>query len=202
MDSINELIVKNVSTVFFIEPLGLNLNILDSYGLIDAYIGDKQDPDYFGYYVYVLFKKDKISEFAKVLRNELKNKFYVRDYDYYQKYHVVKYRFPVELINDFELVTQSKYSSVSEEFRKCFPHQHLDINGQKTFYRNSMLHRLVNRIPYFKDDILKALEIELLNDIEWWKKFDLKKEVLDINIIMAQEDVSININDFPVRELQ
>ena len=37
MDSINELIVKNVSTVFFIEPLGLNLNILDSYGLIDAY---------------------------------------------------------------------------------------------------------------------------------------------------------------------
>src|SRR4051812_11214098 len=100
----------NISTILLLWPLEFSYSELDYFGMVDAFVHDKNKPTYFGYFVYILVDSRKKGRIDFPI---FENKFLSETYNYGESLTVYKYRFPKKFEKDFELIVDSKYSSLS-----------------------------------------------------------------------------------------
>ena len=177
--SFRELLSKNVTTVFLLWTVDMSYAELEYCGMIDAFVGDKNKPNYFGYYIYVLVDKRKSVRFNE---KKFQSDSLVDSYNYGQNFIVYRYKVPRQFEDDFDVITSNKYSTVSDDFKTKFPKQQqaIDFNTHRHYTQNDKAFKIISRFSYFKEDFEKYLDEEIPENIEWWKIFSIEREILDI----------------------
>jgi hypothetical protein len=177
--SLDSLYKKNVTTILLLWTVDISYAEAEYYGLVDAFIGDMSKPTFYGYYIFVLVDKSKA---IKPSYGFFDNKYVTDSYQCSDNFTIYKYKIPRDLENDFEVICSGKYSTVSNYFIQKFPSLQSAINFKthKKFFQNDRAQKLISREWYFKRDYVNMLNIEIPDNTEWWKDFNLEKEILSI----------------------
>ena len=178
------LLKRNVSTLLLLTPLELSYDILDYEGLVEAFVADVDREDLENT-VICLFRIGNIKDLQKFIEDRLSvNPTFIEDYDY-NGYVAVAFKFPEKYLADYELIKESKYSQVSEGFKKLYGEkmQFRDERTGKFFEGRSTPYRIIYRNKHLLTDMANYLGIseDDLEGQEAWKRFDYNKETLDIS---------------------
>lgn len=172
---------NTVSTLFFVRPLQIithnepftkDADIYKKYGFKNAYIAEESHINTLSHPVYLVFEPQNMWEFKNLLDREYEKGYLIEDYNL-DKYTILLYNFPEEYHRDYSLVRRGKYSKTSDNFKALFPD------------------KVANKypsLPYMiltKDELLKRiwyenLEIELGEEDEYWRAFEIERETFKI----------------------
>lgn len=176
---------KTITSIFIRATLNISRNELTENGYINSFIRDDIFQTKYEDCVYLLFRPKYISRFRKFVNTEYeRTKLIIADYDHKNGFVVLVYKLNPKFINDYLLVTQSKYSKTSKEFQEQFP-EYIEFkkNGITT-KEYSLQYRVFNKTPELR---------------QYWKEKDLfsndKREELWYNFNEASEtltDESLN----------
>lgn len=170
---------KTYSTIFLLPCLGLDKNILDKFGFVNAYIGDKgwvvdyakSNP------VYLLFEHELDEEFDDFINELSKNKLYIDDYDAGFKQVMVVFRFPTEWKKEYKLFKVGKYSEFNRKYvDEFFPMTRKEVKEGVVKTVATVFSGIFNKEEWLKEYWERKLGTEILPS-EYWSIPEDKKEV-------------------------
>jgi hypothetical protein len=178
---IDELFLINCSTLFLLQPLGLNKQQLDGYGFVNAFLEDGGNENvYEGTVLFLLFKPRSLEKFKYFVDTEkVRTPGFVDEYDYEGGYVVLVYELPLEYHADYELFKQGKYSQFSDKLKKAYPKER-SFGGSGPLPTIQWM--IVNKYPEWKQIVETSLLIEPPLDAaaELWQAPNMEKERLII----------------------
>jgi len=180
------IIVKNISTIFMVKPLGIDRTELEKHGFINAYSLDVEQV--YLDCVYLLFKPSDMDLFSDFLEKEKeRTDRIIDDYDYPEGYVVVVYELDRRFKEDYDLIRQGKYSKTSREFQDLFSKITKIVKNGKHRDEISLQYRIFNKTQ----DLIKFWEeklgITFSSDQEVWEGFLEERETLNINKLKLHE---------------
>lgn len=180
---------KTVTTVFLVPTLNISREDLFKNKFINGYIADINKDDYFEEdVVFLLFQPEDIDLFREFVQKEYDlNKFIIEDYDYENNYVVLVYQLNPELKEDIELIKQSKYSKVSQQFKDLFPKKLINYKDPDRKKTISIQHWVFDKKRNLLDFWERQFNTTLNEESELWPEFSLKKEILDIEKILEDD---------------
>lgn len=184
---------RTITSVFFVPTLNIPREGLFKNNFINAYLDDVDKEEY--YYennmIFLLFKPDDLKMFRAFLDEQYENnKDLIDDYDYEGGYVVLVYKLNTDFKKDFDLVRAGLYSRTSSKFKQVFPKQIQLINSPNKPTKPSLQWMIFNKHPdliQYIEDIIDTDQISK-NDWEVWPKFDERKEILDIEQIIKENE--------------
>lgn len=186
-----EIYKRTITSIFIMPTLNINRKDLHLNNFLNAYIGDIDKEEYHEEdVVFLLFNPEDLSVFRTFLSSQYENhKDIIDDYDYDKGYIVIVYNLNKALEKDFNLIKQGKYSKVSDEFKNIFPKKSVNYTKPSNPEQESLQHLIFNKDPKllrFWEKELDTNTISKLN-LEIWKEFNTKLEILDIETIIENE---------------
>jgi len=142
------------------------------FGFINAYLAENTHVNSVENPIYLVFKPEDSWRFLQFLEKEYEKGHLVDDYNI-DEYTILVYEYPKQFVNDYHLVIKGEYSKVSEKFINKFPSN--TANKYPSFAY----------MVYTKDPRMKAmwerdLDMDITDDIELWKKFDMNEETFTL----------------------
>ena len=194
--------IANASTMFLLRGLGLNVNILNPYGFISAYVDDINHDIKYESAVFLLFKPDVLENLQKFIKEEYKKGLLKEDYDYEDGWVVMVYTFPEQFLRDYERFLMGEYSKFSPEYKALFPEMVniVDEDGKK-FRTYDMTYHIFTKSDPLREYLSKKMFGEVYDekkqelvpeqwldkDAELWSSPYLDgKDVLDIDRIRKE----------------
>lgn len=203
MNGIDDLMKWNCSTIFLLNPLGLDKKRLDKIGFVETYLGDEFCQIEYKNPVFLLFKPENIGNFQVFVENEYDriNRFtgtkdLKADYDRKEGEVMLVYEFPFD--KDYEKFKAGKYSEFSAEVLRTYPRTLKSSTGAEILglpYRiitkdkesESILNSIYGEnflvqqpIIALKDLLEERYDVEFTADMELWTLPNLEKETLKI----------------------
>lgn len=176
---------KNTTTTLFLMPvIGLQRITVDKYGFINAYIRDKNKPEYEGN-IHVLFKpesKEQILNFA--LSEAVRTDLLISTYDYSNIYYVFVYRLEKKWEEDYKKIIEGKYSQLSKEYKELIPDKIKVNNGKYFRFVRSLQYDILERAEAWRNALENEIGVTIDPNSELWNKWNDEKETLDINEII------------------
>lgn len=203
MSGIDKLMKWNCSTIFLLNPLGLDKKRLDKIGFVETYLKDEYNQIEYENPVFLLFRPENVYSFQVFVENEYSriNRFtgtrdLVADYNRENGEVVLVYRFPFN--RDYEKFLKGKYSEFSVEILKTYPRTQKSEGGVEilalpyriitkdresqeileTVYGESFL--LQAPIIPLVDMLEELYDTEFTEDMELWSLPNEVKETLKI----------------------
>jgi hypothetical protein len=174
---------KSITTLFMVRPLGINIESINKYGFINAYIKDSNQDHQYDDCVYLLFKPSDMDTFSNFLENEREKNQIVEDYDYEGGYVVVVYKYNSIYKKDLDLIKKGLYSKTSKNFQDLFPRIIKIVKDGKHKDEISLQFRIFNRTQELINFWENKLGVVFTNDQEVWEGFHEENETLDFNKI-------------------
>ncbi len=126
MSGIDNVLKWNCSTIFLLDPLGLEKSRLDKIGFMEAYLKDEYNNLEYENPVFLLFRPGNMNIFQAFVENEYGRvnthtgtKDLRADYDRGNGEVVLVYEFPFP--KDYQKFMEGKYSKFSEDIIKTYP---------------------------------------------------------------------------------
>lgn len=126
MSGIDNLLKWNCSTIFLLNPLGLDKQRLDKIGFVGTYLNDEYNQTDYINPVYLLFRPENVNNFQVFVENEYDRvnthtgtKDLRADYDRGNGEIVMVYEFP--FAKDYQRFLSGKYSEFSQDVIKTYP---------------------------------------------------------------------------------
>jgi|DewCreStandDraft_4_1066084.scaffolds.fasta_scaffold190575_2 hypothetical protein len=173
-----------ISTLFLMPTIGLRKCIVAPYGFINAYIRDKDKPEYNGN-IHLLFKpqnQELINEF--ILVEKTRTDLFLTSYDYFNMHYVLVYKIDKKWEKDYEKIVNGKYSKLSNEYKKLIPNRVMVNDGKSFRLLRSLQGDILNRSEVLRNALEKELGVTIDPKSELWEKWNDEKETLDINKII------------------
>jgi hypothetical protein len=175
-------IKKTITSIFMVPTLDISREQLQATGFINGYVGDINRDTLYPDSIYMLFKPADVEKFREFLGGEYdRTKDIIEDYDYPGGYVVVIYKLNPKLKDDYKLITEGKYSKVSQEYKKLFPSVIPIEKGGVTVSEHSLQYRVFNKTK----DLITFWETKLAVILdpgqELWEMYEKDTEFLDIN---------------------
>ena len=186
----NTIYLKTITSVFIVPTLKIDREDLFNNNLINGFIADINKEEYLDEdVVFLLFKPKDLNIFRKFLDKEYNNNpALIEDYDYEPNYIVLIYELNKDFKNDFDLIKQSKYSKVSQNFKDLFPKRVINFLKNPRIDQQSIQHLIFDKdirlIEYWEKELKTDIIRE--SDIDIWPGFNLEKEILDIEQILKE----------------
>lgn len=186
-----EIYKKTITSIFIMPTLNINRKDLHDNNFLNAYIGDINKEEYHQEdVVFLLFNPENLNIFRNFLNFQYEtHKDIIDDYDYSKGFIVLVYSLDKSLKEDFNLIKQGKYSEVSDEFKKIFPKNNINYAKANNPKQESLQHLIFNKNLKLLNFWEKELDTELISkfNLEIWRDFDTRLEVLDIEKIIQDE---------------
>lgn len=210
MSGIDGIMKWNCSTIFLLDPLGLEKRRLDKIGFVEAYMKDEYNQIEYNNPVFLLFRPSNMNVFQAFVENEYDRvntytgtKDLRTDYDRGNGDIVLVYEFPFP--KDYEKFKEGKYSEFSTEIAKTYPKIIKSVANPGVLILG-IAYRIITKdsesqellmeaysqispdiIPHLQPTIKTMAEIlsdrygtEFTDDMELWKLPSLEKETLKI----------------------
>lgn len=136
-------------------------------------------------HLYLLFQpktKEEKEEYEK--QENFINDSILEIYELDDDYILLVVVFPDKFKKDFSLFMEGRYSEFTKEYKKLFEGVTEVIrkvsNQLVPFQDNSLAFKIINRIKSFKDLYKRSYNVELQDNEEWWKAWDMDKEILNL----------------------
>lgn len=185
-----EIYEKTITSIFIMPTLEISREDLFNNKFINAYLGDLDKEEYHEEdVIFLLFNPKDLNLFREFLNFQYENHSILDDYDYEKGYIVLVYSLNSELRKDFNLIKNSKYSKVSQEFKDLFPLKIINFSKKGKPSQESIQHMIFNRDIRLINFWEKEFDTNIISiqNLESWPQFDEQKEVLDIEKIIENE---------------
>lgn len=172
----------NLSLLFLLPLLKINVYDLEKHGFINTFLGDSEHEEVEGDLLYLLFKPKDLFSFGEFLLTQ-EGKGLIEDYDYDGGLVVLVYKLPEKFKGDYEHFYQSKYSRFSDEFKEQFPRTvKVNMAGMKKTVGSTqwaIFSRDEGLIKEWEDEI----GVVFAKGQELWAEVDFCSEILSEEIL-------------------
>lgn len=187
-DSLKELFSFNVSTLFLLQPIGLQWKNLKDLGFCNCYLRDETHPEYEGLRVVMLLfeVKDPTKFKAFVDGEKERTELFIDEYDHEDNYVVLVYEFPDKLLEDYERIKRGEYSKLSREYQDTLQ-KTVEVtvmsNGFPTKKKShTTQYMIIRKTPEWRE-LLEGFfgsDINFDDGREYWKVMDMDEETITI----------------------
>lgn len=203
MSGVSKLLERNCSTIFLLNPLGLEKQRLDKLGFVEAYLKDEYSTNEYINPVFLLFKPENVNNFQVFVEREYDRinihtgtKDLVADYDRGNGEIVLVYEFPFK--KDYERFLEGKYSRFSKDIVETYP-KTIKTGTDNKFTALGVPYRIITKdreskeilaqiygnsfltnqpITTISDMLEKEFGTPITEDMELWSIPSIEKETL------------------------
>lgn len=170
---------KTISTIFMVPTLKIPKEKLKENGFINGYEFDADRDIPYQNAVYLLFKPKDMHKFRSFLDEEYERTTnIIEDYDYGKGFVIVVYKLDKNLLKDFDLIKEGKYSKTSKKFQNEFNKTTKLMRQGVVTEEVSLQYRIFNKTQDLIDFWEDKLDIIFNQDQEVWQIYDKTREVL------------------------
>lgn len=188
-DSLKELFSFNISTLFLLQPLGLQWKELRTIGFCNCYLRDEAHPEYEGLQVVMLLFEVKDQDGFRLFVDKEKERtpHFIDEYDHEDNYVVLVYDFPDDLTEDYERIKRGEYSKLSQKYQATLQQTvEVTILGSTGLPSRKKSHTtqymIIRKTPEWKallEDYFGS-DINFDDGREFWKVMDMTEETITI----------------------
>lgn len=186
----------NKTTVFLTKFIfGDNFDMMKKAGFIDSYTSDPNIMNILTLgqnqrLLFLLFKNKKIGlEQMKKIVTDLAAipVQIVFSYELVNDYSMIVVDFPEKYIQDYDFITQGKYSKLSDSFKDKFPvsREVSNSKGQRMGREYTIYYHIFNKTDWLKNVLMERLGLMELDDkLELWSSPDQTDLIFNVTKIM------------------
>lgn len=168
---------KTNSTIFLLPALGINKDVLNKFGFVNAYIDDAKCEPKYKNSLFLLLEPETSSEFHDFLQEQYEHPNFLCDYDVGKNQVILVYRFPVEYTTEYNNFKKGLYSKFSKRYvSQFFPMTKTEKKDGVTKKVSSVFSGIFNREEWLKKYWEEKLNVDILPD-EYWSIPEDKKEI-------------------------
>lgn len=168
---------KTYSTIFLLPAMKMDKKVLDKYGFVNCYWGDKGHDVEYKFALYILVEPSLDSDFKAFVEAESKKEEFLEDYDVGENQVMLVYKFPKQYEKEYKYFKVGEYSKFSKKYVEgCFPMTKKENKDGKTRTISSVFSGIFNKEEWLKEYWERKLGVDILPD-EYWSVPDEKKEI-------------------------
>ena len=179
-----ELLARNISTIFLVPALEFDANKLFEFKLLNAFMfREKDDLDVLDNVIYLCFSPEDFFKFEEFITPFKEGECFLTEEMAGENIIVIQCKLPAKWESDYQKILKGRYSKLSEGYRKLIP-QYIEYNKKVSMYLG---YSIINKTAEIRNLIKEYLGVTLKESDEYWTVFDIQKETLIINNLLAND---------------